>query len=202
MAPNATSVRVIAYPAAAPEIRFAAEAVTGDMKKTALLFLVLLFPLTLLAAPDPKLRELDFLVGSFRCTGTAFASPMAPQHATSAEVTSKWENGGYWLAATYAEKKTADNAMPFRFTGYFGYDAEMKKLVVGGVDNMGGYSTGASDGISGDAIVFSGPWHMNGMTANSRDTFRNLGGGKISHTGEIEMDGKWMKMGEETCTKK
>jgi hypothetical protein len=155
-----------------------------------------------LADPDPKLRELDFLAGSWACTGTAFATPDMPQRATSAELTSQWDESGYWLSATYAEKRTVENAKPFRFTGFFGYDAEVKKLIVGGVDNNGGYSTGASDGMSGDAIVFSGPWHMNGMTLNSRDTFRNLGKGKISHTGEIEMNGKWMKIGEETCTKK
>ena len=146
------------------------------------------------------LRQLDFLAGKWRCSGTAFAMADMPEHATSAEVTSAWDASGYWLALTYAEKKTADNAKPFRYTGFFGYDPEIKKLVVGGVDNMGGYSTGASDGWSGDALVFSGPWHMHGMTANSRDTFRKLANGRMSHTGEIEQNGKWIKLGEETGT--
>jgi len=177
------------------------------MKKTALVCLLLILPtMTALAhhdesAPDSMLRQLDFMVGTWRCSGTAFAMADMPQHATSAEVTSKWDESGYWLAATYAEKKTAENAHPFRFTGFFGYDPEIKKLVVGGVDSMGGYSTGASDGMSDDALVFSGPWHMHGMTANTRDTFRKLGNGRMSHTGEIEQNGKWSKVGEETCTK-
>ena len=93
-------------------------------------------------------------------------------------------------------------AMPFTFSGFFGYDVEAKKFVVGGVDNMGGWAQGWSDGWNGDAIVFSGPWHTNGKTVNSRDTFRKLPDGGLWHMGEIEMDGKWMKIGEETCVKK
>lgn len=153
------------------------------------------------SGPDPMLRQLDFMVGTLRCSGTAFATPDMPEHATSAEVVSKWDDSGYWLAATYTEKKTAENPKPIRFTGFFGYDPGMKKLIVSGVDNMGGYSSGSSDGMSGDAVVFTGPWHMQGMTFNGRDTFRKLGNGRLSHTGEIEQDGKWVKVGEETCTK-
>ena len=150
--------------------------------------------------PDPMLKQLEFFTGKWQCSGRAEASPMAPAHATQAEVNAKWGLGGYWVPVTYAEKKTAENPMPFTFTGFFGYDKEMKKFVVGGVDSMGGYSTGASDGWNGDTMVFVGPWHMNGMTANARDTFTK-NGNKLMHTNEVEMDGKWMKMSEETCTR-
>ena len=176
------------------------------MKNTALVCLLLLLPVAAFAhhdetAPASKLRQLDALSGNLRCSGTAFASPMAPQHPTSAEVTTKWELDGQWLAFTYAEKKTSDNAMPFRVSGYMGYDPEMGKLVIGTVDNMGGYSTAASDGWDGDSIVFTGPWHMATQTVTGRDTFTRKGA-QLLHTGEIEMDGKWVKLGEETCMKK
>lgn len=155
-----------------------------------------------LAAPDPMLRQLDPLQGPLRCSGTAYANPMSPQHATSGEVTTKWEMDGYWLAFTYAEKKTTNNPMPFRVSGFFGYDPEIKKLVMGGVDSTGGYSTEQSDGWNGDTIVFTGPWHMSGQTMNSRDTFTKKGSKELMHTGEVEQNGQWVKAVEETCVRK
>ncbi len=152
--------------------------------------------------PDPMLRQLEFFTGKWQCSGMAGEMPGSPAHATQAEVDAKWGVGGYWVPITYSEKKTAENANPFTFTGFFGYDRELKKFVVGGVDSMGGYSTGASDGWNGDTMVFAGPWHMNGMTANARDTFTRKGDKQMVHKGEIEMDGKWIQTGEETCTRR
>jgi hypothetical protein len=65
---------------------------------------------------------------------------------------------------------------------------------------MGGYNTGASDGWNGDAITFEGPWHLGTQTVKARDTFTK-NGTKLMHVGEMEMDGKWVKYGQETCTR-
>lgn len=152
--------------------------------------------------PDSMVRQLDFLAGNWQCTGIAYANPMMPEHATRADVTAKWGMDGYWLPFTYAEKKTAENPTPFMVTGFMGYDAQRKQFVMSGVDNMGGYSTGSSSGWNGNTLTFSGPWHMAAMTATSRDTFTKKSEREFTHTGEIEMDGKWVKVGEETCTRK
>lgn len=167
----------------------------------ALTALLLLLTMTAAAGPDPKVRQLEPLAGPFHCSGTAFASPIAPQHATTGEVTTRWDLDGNWLAFTYAEKKTAGNPGAFRVSGFFGYDPQLGKFVIGGFDNMGGYSTASSDGWNGDTIVFTGPWHMGTQTVTSRDTFIRKGD-RLWHSGELEQDGKWVKMGEETCTKK
>ena len=151
--------------------------------------------------PDPMLRQLDWLAVDYQCTGIAYASPMAPEHATRATVTGSWTLDGRWVKFTYAEKKTAENPKPFAVSGFMGYDPEIKKLVAGSVDNMGGYATTASDGWSGDAIVFTGPWHMAGQTMNSRDTFTKTGANKMTHVGELEMGGKWVTLGKEECTR-
>ena len=155
-----------------------------------------------LAAPDPMIHQLDAFPGTWRCSGTAYATPMAPQHPTTGEVTMKWDLDGHWLPFSYAEQKTAANATPFRVTGYFGYDAETKKLVLGSVDNMGGYSTAASDGWKGNDLVFTGPWHMGTMTVTGRDTFRKTGAKEMLHIAEIEQNGAMVKVAEETCMRK
>ena len=152
--------------------------------------------------PDPMLRQLDYFAHDWQCSGTAYASPMAPEHRTMATVTSKWGLNGYWVPFTYAEKKTAENPMPFMVSGFFGYDAMKKQLVIGTVDNMGGFSTSSSSGWNGDSIVFTGPWNMGSMTVTGRDTFTKKSDKEMVHVGEIEMNGQWTKLGMETCTRK
>ncbi|HYK00637.1 MAG TPA: DUF1579 family protein [Thermoanaerobaculia bacterium] len=152
-------------------------------------------------APD-MLRQLDPLVGKWQCKGMAYATPWFPEHPTVGEVSQEWILDGKWLAYTYAEKTTAENPTPFTATGYFGYDPEAKMLVVGGVDSTGGYATGASKGWKNDVLTFEGPWHIGGTTANARDTFTKNGSNEVTHLGELEYEGKWVKLGQETCTRK
>jgi hypothetical protein len=40
------------------------------------------------------------------------------------------------------------------------------------------------------------------MTSNARDTFTKKGTNEVTHMGELESEGKWMKLGQETCTRK
>lgn len=147
------------------------------------------------------LRQLDPLIGKFQCKGMAFASPMGPEHATVASVDVKWILGGQWAQFTYGEKKTTANPKPFTVTGFFGYDAEQKKYVSNGVDSMGGYGTSAADGWNGDEMVFVGPYHAGGMTMNGRDTFTKVGTNELKHMYEVEQNGSWQKMSQETCTR-
>jgi hypothetical protein len=109
--------------------------------------------------------------------------------------------GGYWLRAQIMETKTAKNPMPMAGNAFIGFDAEQKKLVMGWIDNMGGYSTGSSDGWNGDTIVFAGPMHGGGMTMTGRDTFTKMGDKKMSHVFDVEMNGAWNKALDETCSK-
>ena len=151
--------------------------------------------------PSAKLRDLDYLTGNWACKGMAMASPMAPEHATEATVMAKWEGGGYWLAFTYAEAKTAKNTMPYWARGFFGWDSEQKTFVLGSIDNTGGYSTSTSAGWLGDTLTFEGPWHMMAMTTKGRDQFTKKSATSFVHSGWIEDNGKWAKLDEETCTK-
>lgn len=167
----------------------------------AALLALLALPVFAQSQPDPMLRQLDWFAVDYKCTGIAFATPMAPEHATRATVAGSWTLDGRWVRFTYAEKKTPQNPKPFSVSGFFGYDAEIRKLVIGAVDNMGGYATGASDGWNGDTIVFTGPWHLGTQTVNARDTFTKTGSNKMTHTGELEMNGKWITLAKDECTR-
>jgi hypothetical protein len=177
------------------------------MRKLASLVLVLFAATAALAnshtemKPSDKLRDLDYFGGNWSCKGMAMASPMAPEHPTEGTVMAKWEGGNYWLGFTYAETKTAKNPMPFWVKGFFGWDLEQQKFVIGGVDNMGGYSTSASAGWVGDTITFEGPWHMMGMTVTGRDMFVKKSATSMTHSAWIDDKGTWTKLDEENCTK-
>ena len=153
-----------------------------------------------MSASDP-LRQLDALIGKWQCKGMAYATPWFPEHPTTAEATETWILDGKWVALSYIEKKTAENPMPFVVNGYYGYDPEQKLYVAGSVDSTGGYATGASKGWNGNVIVYEGPWHLGGMTSNSRDTFTKVSANEITHLGELESNGTWIKLGQETCTR-
>jgi len=148
-----------------------------------------------------KLRELDYLGGDWQCKGTAFAFGDQPKHAVVAIVKGTWILNGMWLDMHYNETKTTANPHPFDVRGFFGYDPEKKKLVLGSLENDGGYSTESSSGWEGDSIVFTGPNHMGGMTANGKDTWTKISKTKLTYSFEIEDKGAWTKLIEETCTR-
>jgi len=156
-------------------------------------------------APQPprapaEFAQLDFFVGTWHCSGKAFASPMGPEHATTASVNTAKAVDGHWLHVTYDEHKTAANPVPYHVGVYMGYDAGKKEFVQGCVDNMGGYCTENSQGWSGDTISFEGTGHGDGKTFGVRDNFTRKDANEFIHSGEMQgEDKKWMKLDEETC---
>jgi len=165
--------------------------------------LVILIALASFAAQadNSKLRELDPLKGTWTCKGTAFAMGDTPEHPVAATITGSWILGGQWLEVHYTETKTAKNPKPFAVRAFFGYDSELKKLVLGSIESDGGYSTENSDGWQGNSIVFVGPNHMGGMTMNGRDTWTKTGKNTMAYKFELEDKGKWATAIEETCSK-
>ena len=172
------------------------------MARRSVLVVCLMVVALSVGAAEPMVRQLDFLAGQWDCSGTAFASPMGPEHATVGTAKAGWILDGKWLAFSYMEKKTAANPMPFSLSGFMGTDAHDNTLVIGGVDSMGGYSTGGAAGWDGLNLTFTGPWHMAEGTVNGRDVFTKKGERQMVHAALIEMEGKWVKLAEETCTRK
>src|ERR1051325_11397879 len=171
------------------------------MRRLTLLVFLVLAGSALAMDPNPELKKLEPFAHNYDCTGIAYANPMSPEHPTRAKVTGAWMLDGNWVGFSYIETKTAQNPMPFAVRGYWGYDPAMKKFVMGGVDNMGSYSTGTSDGWNGDAFVIVGPWHMGTQTVNSRDTFTK-NGNKLMHVGRMEEEGQWGGCGTDENTRR
>ena len=155
------------------------------------------------AAPalPAELAQLAYFEGNWNCTGKAFASPMGPEHASTATVHAAKAVGDRWLHVSYDEKKTAANPVPYHVGVYMGYDASKKQFVEGCVDNFGGYCNEASSGWDGEKIVFEGAIFGDGP-GQGRDTFTKKSADEFIHSGQMQgPDKQWIKTDEETCHK-
>jgi hypothetical protein len=150
---------------------------------------------SLFAAGNPNLQP---LAGNWTCTGVAFANDMGPEHPTKATVSGVWILSDKWLRLDYKETKTAKNPHPIAAEMLMTYNEPEKKIASGCVDSMGGYCTEEAPGWDGDKLELNGQGNFGGKTIKVRDTFTK-GKGWIKHMGEIEADGKWTKLDEETC---
>jgi hypothetical protein len=83
------------------------------VRKSVLVVCLWMVAISASAAEPLMVRQLDYLAGQWDCSGTAFASPMAPEHATTGTAKLGWILDGKWLSFAYMEKKTAANPMPY-----------------------------------------------------------------------------------------
>lgn len=158
-------------------------------------------PAAAMPKPAAQLSQLKYFGGSFRCKGQAFASPYGPAHPTEATVHVALELDGFWYTGRYTEKKTQQNTHPYEFDFSWGYDAATEKFLAAGHDNMGGSATQTSSGWEGDRMVWDGETLAMGQKAGARDTFIKKGPDELQHTGEMQLNGQWTKLDEETCTR-
>jgi hypothetical protein len=152
--------------------------------------------------PNPKLKEVQYFAGSWSCKGTSFAFMGTPEHKTTGSVEVSWTLDNYWLSLHYREMKTAINAHPIDVRIFWGWDDQLKKFASGAVDNLGSYFIQNSPGWDGNKLTWDGDIHAGGTTMKVRDVFTKVSSTKVEHMSEVETDGKWTKLDEETCTKK
>ena len=149
--------------------------------------------------PAAEMAQLKFFDGSWSCEGTMQPSPFGPGGKMKSSVTSKTDLGGFWQSGTV--KGTMAGMPPFE--GHFNmtYDPGGKQFAMMWVDNMGAWTHSTAPGWQGEKIVFAGDSFMNGQKVPSRDTFAKATDGSMKHQWEMQIDGKWMPMGDETCRK-
>lgn len=151
--------------------------------------------------PSPEMSKLDFFEGTWSCEGTMQPGPGAPAAKMTSTVEIEDDLGGFWQAGTV--RGTMANMPPFEGRLNVTYDPGAKQFMMLWVDNMGGWAQATASGWQGDKFVYQGETHMPGQKPmQSRDTFGRAGAGTMTHTSEIQMDGKWTRVGEETCRKK
>jgi Protein of unknown function (DUF1579) len=152
-------------------------------------------------APSPELGKLSFFAGDWSCKGKAEASPFGPAHATVGRVQVHREMGGFWYLGHYSEKKTAENPQPIVFYFMEGYDPTAKTFIMDCFDSFGSHCHQTSAGWQGDKLVYTGESTGNGPATPVRDTFTKTGDASLEHNGEMQVEGKWVALDHESCTR-
>jgi hypothetical protein len=151
-------------------------------------------------APAPELAQLSFFVGDWTCTGQADESPIGPAHATRATVHIGNDVGGFWYVGHYKEAQTAANPHPMVFHFVQGYDAAAKTLVMDCFDLFGSHCHQTSAGWQDDKLIYNGEASGAGPAAMPvRDTFTRKGTTGLEHSGEMQVEGKWVSTDHEVC---
>ena len=149
--------------------------------------------------PAAEMAQLDYFEGDWSCDGTMMPSPFGPGGKMTSTANIKDDLNGFWQSGRI--KGTTAGMPPFEGMFHTTYDPGSKKYVMLWVDNMGGWAQSTSAGWQADKLVYEGEGHMGGQTMMGRDTFMKGSDGSMKHTWEVQMDGKWVMMGDETCRK-
>lgn len=152
-------------------------------------------------SPAPELSQVAYFVGDWTCTGQAEASPFGPSHPTQATVHIHKDLGGFWQTGRYEEAKSAQNPQPMVFAMVWGYDTAAKALILDGYDSFGNRSHEKSAGWKDNVLVFEGESAGDGPAIPARDTFTKKSDAVLEHFAEMQMDGKWIRLDHETCTR-
>jgi len=156
-------------------------------------------------APTPAAEVAEAakkMAGSWKCDGKVPEGMMGPAHATSATMTWKLDLDKFWMVGSYAEKKTKDNPMPYKFVEYRTYNTATKKWNRVSVGNMGDWGEDMATAAEGEKVTWEGKGHMGAMTMWGR-TWEEAKGPKEVHVwGEFSMDGKkYQPAFDVTCKK-
>jgi len=149
--------------------------------------------------PSPALQALNMFAGTWKCKGTQTMTGVEIPYTQT--VTGKWTLDGHWLDVQVVQQKSASNPAPSNGRALMGWDAGSRTYVMAWVDNSGGYENATSLGWQGDKISWEGVVHFGAMSPRGRDIFIKASVRKIIHTLELQQDGKWVEVMNETCTR-
>jgi hypothetical protein len=151
------------------------------------------------AAPKPpaEMAQLKFFEGRWACSGTVQATPFGAAGSISGTAKIEDDLSGFWQSGNV--KVTAPGMPPMEGKFHTTWDLGAKAYVMFWVDNMGGWSRSTASGWDGDKLVYNGEGAMGGQKMVGRDTFAKGSDGSLRHSWEMQIDGKWVPVGDETC---
>jgi hypothetical protein len=157
--------------------------------------------------PPPVPKEMDQLkvfVGNWKCTGEAPGPEPGKMRKATSENTIKADLGGFWQAVKHHEAKSKDSPMDFTAQGWWGYDAASKQFTGLFAGSYGAWEARSSKGWEGDTLVWRGNLHgfRGNVETAFKHTFTKKTDKEIAEKFEVNMDGQWTTLEENTCKKK
>jgi hypothetical protein len=148
--------------------------------------------------PAPQLKDLEYFVGKWTCTGTLSMGPA--KIPTQATYTLTKELDGFYLAGRFASKKSKDNPHPHVTQDYWSYNVGKKEFRRVNLDNFGDYAQAASPGLQGDTLTFSGTTTFGPAEVKFLESFTKKGAKEMTLSGSVDgPDGKPAVLIDYTC---
>ena len=155
--------------------------------------------------PAPELAKLDWMKGSWKCTGTSPAGAMGPGSPESKhKATIKWGRAlnDFWGLMQYEQAKDKANPMPVKAQGMVNWDPGQKKFTAYGFDSFGGVSVVTATVDDGGNWSAMGEQHMGGQKIPYRESITRKGDKEFGVKGEWKMPGAdWAVVFDDTCKK-
>ncbi|RIK39904.1 MAG: hypothetical protein DCC55_16685 [Chloroflexi bacterium] len=153
-------------------------------------------------APDPELRRLEPLLGTWQVTGWTEESLAGPAGPVTSSETFDWLDGGYFLVQTY--QTIFGDSAPQTGVNYWGYDAEADKFHIIFFSNNGPYTDKGNryQGMVSDGkLTFTGPARFTiGLDADGKVQVNP--DGAITFVWELrDSDGVWRHWMDNTYTR-
>lgn len=147
--------------------------------------------------PDPALKRLEFLVGTWELTGRLEAGPAGPAGEISGRESFEWLDGGFFLVHRWEGAMTfGGNAMADSGYEFFDYVPATGTYRTRFFNNLGPYDESGSTyagGFEGDALVVIGPARIT-RVPDGPDT--------ITYEGDLpDGDGGWIPWMHATLTR-
>ena len=96
--------------------------------------------------PEQVAAAAKAMGGTWHCNATAAESPMGPAHKYEATMSWKLSPDKYWIVGAYAEKKSKEHPVAYKFMEYRTYDTKAGKWVSAHINEMGELLTGTGTG--------------------------------------------------------
>ena len=155
------------------------------------------------SAPPPpeQMEQLEFLAGPWICAGKRHATVVTPERPIRTWMRGELELDGFWLSLQSHELRTRENPAPTRGTYALTFDQVLNQFRGLWHDNTGGHSEQLSPGWVDGQLTFTGSYFAAGMQFPTRGTFVRKSSRQMSHTGEINLNGQWVTLVTEDCTR-
>ena len=153
--------------------------------------------------PAPELKELDWLKGTWRCTGKVPAGMTGPGSvAHSYRSTFKVTRGlnDFWFIIDYEQKKSGEHNLPVKAHVIYGWDAAGKSFVGYAFDSFGGVSAERGTVQDGNWSA-AGDQMVGTQKVPYRETITKKSDKEAVMKGEWKMAHDWETVFEDTCKK-
>jgi hypothetical protein len=152
------------------------------------------------AKPAAQLDQMKLFLGTWKCTGKQFGTPMfGPEHTFTGSAVGKLDVDGFWQQFSYEEKKSKDHP-GLKLSGLWGYDQGGKRFIRAAGSSMGVWDSASSVGWAGDKMVWTGDLSGPNRRMPFRQTFTRKNDKEWSFRVELNPQGSWVPVSEVSCT--